>query len=137
MKFWIVSFSVAGLVMLLIDGVWLTVMGRAFYRPLLGDVLLDGFRLAPAIVFYLLYVTAILVFAIAPAASSGKVMTALLYGGFLGLVAYGTYDLTNHATLKVWTTSLTLVDMAWGTVLTATTAALAFMAARATVGLPQ
>jgi uncharacterized membrane protein len=130
MKFWILSYAGAAVVMLVIDAFWLTFMGRALYRPVLGDILLDGFRIAPAIVFYLLYVLAIQVFAVAPAVRSGSVLTALAYGAFLGLVCYGTYDLTNHATLKAWTTTLTIIDMAWGTVLTSVTAGAGYMIAR-------
>jgi uncharacterized membrane protein len=136
MMFWVVSYLACGLVMLVIDAIWLTVMGSALYRPILGDILLDQFRLAPAAVFYFLYVSAIVVFAIAPAAQSGKWTTALLYGAFLGLVCYGTYDLTNHATLKAWTTTLTVIDMAWGAALTAVSATLGYLAARTFVGSP-
>jgi uncharacterized membrane protein len=64
------------------------------------------------------------------------VSTALFMGAALGCIAYGTYDLTNHATLKAWTTSLTVIDMAWGTAITAVTAAGGFLVARASVGLP-
>ena len=131
MKFWIFAYGGAALVMLALDAVWLTVMGKALYRPVLGDILLDGFRVAPAIIFYVLYVGAIQVFAVAPAAKSGSVLTALVYGALLGFICYATYDLTNHATLKAWTTTLTLVDMAWGTVLTAAASAGGYMIARA------
>lgn len=136
MKFWVVGYLATGLVMLVIDAVWLTVMGKAFYRPILGDLLLDEFRLAPAAVFYFMYVLAICVFAIAPAATTGKWTTALLYGAFLGLVCYGTYDLTNHATLKAWTTTLTVVDMAWGAALTGFSATMGYIAARSFAGSP-
>lgn len=136
MKFWAVGYLATGVVMLVLDAVWLTVMGKALYRPALGDLLLDQFRLAPAAVFYFLYVLAIVVFAVAPAASTGKWTTALLYGAFLGLVCYGTYDLTNHATLKAWTTTLTVVDMAWGATLTAFSATMGFIIARAIAGEP-
>jgi len=131
MKFWFLAYGGAALVMLALDAVWLTVMGKALYRPVLGDILLDGFRVAPAIIFYVLYVGAIQVFAVAPAARSGSVLTALVYGALLGFICYATYDLTNHATLKAWTTTLTLVDMAWGTVLTAAASAGGYMIARA------
>ena len=130
MKFWIVSFLGVGFFMLIADAIWLTTMAKLLYRPTLGDILLDDFRLAPAAVFYVLYVVAILVFAVAPAAKTGNWTTALFYGAFLGLVAYGTYDLTNHATLKAWTTTLTVVDMTWGAVLTGSSATAGYLAAR-------
>ena len=104
--------------------------GEAGDTITLGDILLDDFRLAPAAVFYVLYVVAILVFAVAPAAKTGNWTTALFYGAFLGLVAYGTYDLTNHATLNPWRTTLTVVDMTWGAVLTGCSATAGYLAAR-------
>ncbi|MDB5569782.1 MAG: hypothetical protein JWN93_965 [Hyphomicrobiales bacterium] len=136
MKFWITAYVAAALAMLVLDSVWLTLMGKALYRPVLGDILLDGFRVAPAIVFYLLYIGGVLLFAVSPAVGSDKVSTALLMGAALGCIAYGTYDLTNHATLKAWTLSLTLIDMTWGSVLTAVSAAAGFAAARAVAGAP-
>jgi uncharacterized membrane protein len=136
MKFWAVGYLATGVAMLIVDAVWLTVMGKALYRPILGDILLDQFRLAPAAVFYFLYVLAIVVFAISPAVATGKWTTALMYGAFLGLVCYGTYDLTNHATLKAWTTTLTVIDMAWGAALTAFSASIGFIVARAVAGTP-
>ena len=136
MKFWVVSYFAAGAAMLVVDAIWLSAMGKLLYRPILGDILLDNFRLAPAMVFYLLYVGAIVVFAVAPAAAADRASTALLYGAMLGLVAYGTYDLTNHATLKAWTTTLTVVDMSWGATLTALSAVIGFLAARIVADLP-
>ncbi len=136
MKFWTVGYLATGVVMLILDAIWLTVMGKALYRPALGDLLRDQFGLAPAAIFYFMYVLAIVVFAISPAASTGKWTTALVYGAFLGLVCYGTYDLTNHATLKVWTTTLTVVDMAWGATLTAFSATMGFIIARAVASSP-
>jgi uncharacterized membrane protein len=136
MKFWAVGYLAAGVAMLILDAIWLTVMGKALYRPVLGDILLDQFRLGPAAVFYFLYVLAIVVFAVSPAASTGKWTTALMYGAFLGLICYGTYDLTNHATLKAWTTTLTVVDMIWGAALTAVSATAGFVVARAVAGAP-
>ena len=62
-----------------------------------------------------------------PALANGSWTTALLNGAFLGFVAYATYDLTNHATLKNWSTLLTVADMAWGTVLTAVAATIGYL----------
>jgi uncharacterized membrane protein len=136
MNFWLVSYLGTGVVMLLMDAVWLTVMSKGLCRPVLGDLLLDGFRLAPAAVLYFMYVAAIVVFAVAPAANSGKWTTALFYVAFLGLVCYGTYDLTNHATLKAWTTSLTVIDMAWGAFLTSFSATAGYLIARSLTTAP-
>ena len=85
--------------------------------------------MAPALVFYLLYVAAMVWFAVRPGLAGGVPM-AVLNGALLGGIAYATYDLTNQATLKVWPVHLTLVDIAWGTVATALASGLAALAVR-------
>lgn len=108
------------------DIVWLGVMSSRLYKPTLGDILLDRFSVLPAAVFYLLYPIGLVIFAIAPALRGGNLLTAVQMGALFGLFTYGTYDLTNQATLRSWTTSLTIVDVAWGTMLGAMTAASAY-----------
>jgi uncharacterized membrane protein len=97
-----------------LDSVWLSLTGEALYHRHLGDILLDGFRPVPAALFYLLYVSGLMVFAVEPARAEGRLAGAAFRGAFLGLVAYGTYDLTNQATLKIWPTVVTSADLAWG-----------------------
>ena len=116
------SFVIAALIFLILDSVWLTSMAGT-YRNLIGPVLADGFRLGPAAAFYVLYVAGLVGFAILPSLEQGGWMSAAWRGAALGLVAYGTYDLTNQATLKVWPVGMTLIDMTWGTIATALTAA--------------
>ena len=89
----------------------------------------------PAILFYLIYVCGIVKFAVFPALESHRWTTALVNGAILGLVAYGTYDLTNQATLKIWSPLVTIADLCWGTMLTASAAALAAVVARMLVPL--
>lgn len=113
-----------------LDFLWLGKMGDVFYRPALGGMALDGFRLAPALVFYLLYAAGVVVFAVRPGLEAGQLSVAIGHGLFLGLVGYGVYDLTNQATLKIWPLSLTLVDMAWGAFLTGCAASAGFVAGR-------
>lgn len=113
-----------------IDTVWLTSMVGRAYRPLIGEILLDRPRLAPAIVFYLLYAAGLTLFAAWPALREGGWARAAVAGGLLGLFAYGTYDLTNYATLKAWGLRITLIDLAWGAVLSGVSAALAVMIAQ-------
>ena len=114
-----------------VDFVWLGRMGDTFYRPAMGGMAADGFRLAPAVVFYLLYAAGIVLFAVKPGLEAQSWITAGLYGLALGLVGYGVYDLTNHATLRTWPLALTLVDMAWGTFLTGLAAVAGYFAGRA------
>lgn len=108
-----------GIVMLAIDAVWLTVMADALYRPQIGHLMRDQFLLGPAIAFYGLYLAGILVLAQLPAADRRG---AAWRGFVFGLCAYGTYDLTNQATLKDWPVIVTMVDLAWGSALTAVVA---------------
>ena len=98
----------------IIDTAWLGTMGDRVYRPLIGSMLADQFRLVPAIAFYALYAAGLTLFAVMPGLAEGGWKKALLWGGLFGLFAYGTYDLTNLATLKTWSVKLTVIDMAWG-----------------------
>lgn len=124
---YITAYLTALLTFLLADMAWLGTMSGRFYKPAMGDILLPKFSVMPAVAFYLLYPVGLVIFAASPALKVGNVSTALLLGGLFGLFTYGTYDLTNQATLRNWTTSLTLVDMAWGGVLGAMTAASAYL----------
>jgi uncharacterized membrane protein len=117
MKTWLVAYGVTAATFLLIDSIWLSTMIGTIYRPVLGDALAESIRFIPALAFYLIFVFGLVFFAISPALSAGAWSTALINGALLGFVAYATYDLTNHATLKNWSTFLTVADMAWGTVL--------------------
>ena len=121
---YVAAFVVFGIV----DGAWLYLMGSQLYKPVLGDVLEPNIRLAPALVFYLLFPLGITIFAIDPAIKAGAVGTALLYGALFGLFAYATYDLTNFATLRNWTLQITLIDIAYGAVVSGLAAAAGYWA---------
>jgi uncharacterized membrane protein len=112
-----------------IDMVWLGFVARDVYRTQMGDLVAPSFRLAPAVIFYALYAVGIVYFAILPALRDGQPTQAILAGAFLGLIAYGTYDLTNLAVVRGWPLQLSLIDLAWGAVLTACAAGLGAYAA--------
>jgi uncharacterized membrane protein len=122
-------------IMLAIDAVWLTVMAGPLYRATLGDMLLDNFRPVPAVAFYLLYVGGIMVFVVPRGDAPQSLSSVALFGALFGLAAYATYDLTNNATLKAWSVTITLADMAWGTVLTAVGSTLGVLAGGALLRL--
>ncbi len=105
-----------------IDFVWLSTMANTLYKPALGDMLAPSFRPVPAVLFYLVYAAGLTFFAVRPGLEGGGLGTALLYGIVFGFVAYATYDLTNQATLKNWSTVLTVADLAWGAGLSAVAA---------------
>ena len=122
------SAYLATLVLLLLgDSLWLTTM-LPFYRFHLGELLAPAPQLGPAAVFYLLYALGVVVLVVRPGELARAWTRVAPRGALFGLVAYGTYDLTNQATLLHWPWSLTLVDMGWGGVLTACAAAVGAMA---------
>lgn len=114
----------------IIDAIWLSTMAGILYRPTLGTILLDRLRWTPALIFYFGFPLGIVHFAVVPALATGQLGQAAGNGALFGLFAYATYDLTNHATLRVWTLKLTLADMAYGTVATGLAAAAAFLVLR-------
>ncbi len=125
-----IAYMATAVVFLGIDAIWLTLTASRLYRPLLGDMLVDGFNLVPAILFYLIYIGGIVYFAIQPAFGTGSLMTATLNGAIFGFVAYATYDLTNQATMKQWPLQVTLVDIAWGAAVSALASGVGALAVR-------
>jgi uncharacterized membrane protein len=114
----------------LMDGVWLTVMGNILYKPTLGNILLQSPYIPPVIAFYLLFPIGILVFAVLPAVKAGSVSPAIVYGALFGALAYATYDLTNFATLRNWTLTITLLDIGWGALASGIAATASYYAAK-------
>ncbi len=110
------------LVFLAIDFVWLGFVAQKLYKDQIGHLLADKPALPAAAVFYLLYVAGIMIFAVTPALKEDSSRTALVSGALFGFFAYATYDMTNLATLRGWPLTISLVDMGWGTILTALTA---------------
>ncbi len=116
---YIVGYIATGIAFALIDSVWLRSMYTRLYKPEIGELLYKGgVRMGPAVAFYALYILGMMVFAVGPALKTGQWQTALVQGALLGFFCYMTYDLTNFATLKVWSTKVTVLDIIWGTFLT-------------------
>jgi uncharacterized membrane protein len=122
---YVVAYIATAIVFLGLDAIWLSKLALGMYRQELGSLLLEKPNLPIAGAFYLLYVVGIVVLAIVPALGGGWVKATLM-GAVLGLVAYGTYDITNLSTLKGWSTRLALIDIAWGTALTAVSATIGY-----------
>ena len=120
---YICAYFATGIAFALIDSVWLRTMSERLYRVEIGELLADKFRIGPAIIFYLLYILGMMIFAVGPALQNGNWKTALCYGAAFGFFTYMTYDLTNFATLKVWSLKVTVLDIIWGSVLTGLAAA--------------
>jgi uncharacterized membrane protein len=131
---YLIAYIATGISFAVIDSFWLRTMYTRLYVPEIGELLMKGLRWGPAISFYLLYILGIMIFAVGPALQSGKWQTALIQGAMFGFFCYMTYDLTNYATLKVWSLKVTILDMIWGTLLTGGAALGGYMITTAFVG---
>ena len=114
----ILSLVFASSIFLIIDIIWLTITVKSFYRPALGSLLLDKPIMWAAALFYIIYMLGLTLIILRPALINESVFQALWTGIIFGLVAYGTYNLTNMATIKNWSTNVVFVDMIWGGILT-------------------
>ncbi len=124
----VLAYAVMALSFVCGDAVWLTLSGP-YYRSVLKLLLGDTVVVAPAILFYVIYLIGVGVFCVAPSLGRGW-RAAIWRGALFGFVAYATYDLTNYATLKGWTLQITLMDLAWGSFLTAVATTLGAIAGR-------
>ncbi|MBT8388678.1 MAG: DUF2177 family protein [Altererythrobacter sp.] len=120
---WVIAYVSAGIVFGILDSIWLSWAGPNLYEPVIGEIMAENFRIAPAAAFYLIYLAGMCWFAIKPGIESGQVKTALLNGALLGALCYATFDLTSQAAFKVWSTHISLADIVWGSFATGTTAA--------------
>src|SRR5262249_29544299 len=127
MKRFALAWGACALVFMGLDAIWLSQVSPRFYPPIIGEVLADHIQPAPALAFYAIYITGIVALAVQPSAS---VKAAALRGAILGLVSYATYDLTNQATLRVWSSAITIADLAWGSFISACAAAAGFVSRR-------
>lgn len=116
------------------DMVWLSIMVPRLYKPTLANLMAETVNLPAGVVFYLIAPAGVAYFAVWPALKAQSLTLALVNGALFGFFTYATYDLTNQATLKDWTTQLTVIDMAWGTVLGAFAASLAYLVASRLAG---
>tara|TARA_B100000575_G_C22704691_1_gene425617 strand:- start:124 stop:534 length:411 start_codon:yes stop_codon:yes gene_type:complete len=118
----LIATLIASLIFLIIDVIWLSFATKSFYRPLIGNLLSDKPVMWAAVLFYILYVFGMALVVIQPCVDSASIFKTIYTGFVFGLVAYGTYNLTNMAVLKGWSPTVTFVDMFWGGSLTALSA---------------
>ncbi|MCX7306538.1 MAG: DUF2177 family protein [Afipia sp.] len=123
----ITAYAATAAVFLAADFIWLT-RTIGFYRSALGDLLADRPNLVAAGALYSIYFVGIVVFAVLPSVKTGSWISAVLLGALLGLVSFSTYDLTNLATLSRWPLNVVIVDMIWGTFVTALASLAGFVA---------
>lgn len=122
MTFYLGAYAIATITLFILDFIWLGFVAKGFYSNQLGHLMADNVRYGIAAAFYMTYTVGIVVFAVKPAIEAENIMLALGYGALFGFLAYGTYDFTNMATLKDWPIKMSIVDIIWGTTLSATVA---------------
>ena len=113
-----------------VDLLWLGVVAKGFYQQRMGHLMRPDVQWVPAVLFYLLFVAALVVFVAGPAAERQSVGRAIGYGAFFGLAAYAAFDLTGLALLKDFPVSVALVDLAWGALLSATVSAVVVLVSK-------
>jgi uncharacterized membrane protein len=127
----VVSYLLTALVFFAIDLVWLGLVARNMYSRHIGHLMSSRVNWIAAVVFYLAFIVGILVFAVYPSVDEDSILQAVILGALFGFFTYSTYDLTNLATLKDWPLSITIVDIAWGVVLTSVVSAAGFCIVKA------
>lgn len=130
MKHYAIAYAATGLTFLVLDGIWLAFIATDFFQTQLGHLLRDEINLGVAVLFYLFYAVGIVIFGVRPALADDRARTALLFGGLYGFFTYATYDMTNYITLPDWPVIVILVDVTWGTLLSAVCAWTGWRAAR-------
>lgn len=118
------------IVFLLIDFLWLGVVAKGFYSRHIGHLMKDSVNWTAAILFYIVFISGMLVFVIHPAAVAQNAFRALWLGMFYGLVTYATFDLTSLALLKGWSPTIVIVDILWGVVLSGMVSSAGYRIAR-------
>lgn len=119
---YLASYAATMISMLAIDLLWIGVIAKPLYQSGIGHLMAAQPNLVAVLLFYLLFPLGLLLFAVLPTAGSGWGRT-LATGALFGFFAYATYDLTNLATLKGWPLGLSLIDMAWGSLVSAVASA--------------
>lgn len=121
------NFGVAFGVFMIIDLIWLGVVAKKLYAKYLGYIMTDQINWVAAVLFYIIFVAGMLFFVINPALKDNSLMVALGVCALYGFLTYATYDLTNLATLKDWPLTITVIDLIWGTTLSALTSTISFL----------
>lgn len=120
------TYSVAFVVFLVIDLLWLGLIAKNLYQKELGFIMAESPNWIAAGIFYLIFIVGLVFFVINPALAKDSWKYALLVGLFFGFITYSTYDLTNLATLKDWPLKVTLIDLVWGSSLGASVSTITF-----------
>lgn len=120
---YLIAWAVTFIVMVAIDLLWLGVIAKDLYRESMGNLMSPSPRIGAATLFYLMYPVGLVIFAVMPGVNADSVMRAAVMGALFGLFAYSTYDLTNLAVVRDWPLKLSVIDIAWGTLVSGVSAA--------------
>ncbi|NIT61611.1 MAG: DUF2177 family protein [Phycisphaerae bacterium] len=123
----LLTYAVSVPVFFIVDMIWLGIIAKGFYRKALEPLLTPNINWAAAIIFYLLFLVGILVFALLPGMEKRSLGYTVVMAALFGFIAYATYDLTNLATLRDWPLMLSIVDMLWGAFLSTSTATMTYL----------
>jgi len=123
----LLTYAVSVPVFFAVDMVWLGVIAKGFYRKALEPLLAPTVNWPAAIIFYLLFLVGILLFALLPGMEKKSLAHTVAMAALFGFISYATYDLTNLATLRDWPLMLSIVDMIWGAFLSASTATVTYL----------
>ena len=130
MKLLLTSAFITSAIFLIIDVIWLSFMVKIFYKPQLGELLIDKPIMWAATLFYLIYIIGVAIIILKPAIDHDSILQVFFTGIVFGIVAYGTYNLTNMATIKNWSPYVVFIDMIWGGILTGSSSAIGLYIAK-------
>ncbi|UUV98903.1 DUF2177 family protein [Vagococcus luciliae] len=118
-------FGISAVIFLIFDLFWLLVVSKNLYQTFIGELLGDV-KVTPAIIFYFVYLVGVVFFVLIPGIDKQSIFYTIFSGALFGFICYSTYDLTNLATIKNWPVTMTIIDLVWGTSVTAITSAIVY-----------
>jgi len=134
MKLFAIAYCSTLISFVVIDAIWLGLVAKKFYATQLGPLMREDILFLPAGIFYLLYSAGIVLLAVRPEQSNLSLLNVAFYGAVVGFIAYGTYDVTNLATIKNWPALMSVVDLVWGTAVSSLVAVAGAIAVRKFIG---
>lgn len=126
----VIGFLLTAVVFFAIDLVWLGLIAKNFYSKNMGELMSDKVKWPAALLFYGIYIIGVLAFVVFPSLEKESLVRAIYMGALLGLLCYATYDLTSYALIKGFPLKVVVVDLIWGTVLTASVSTASFLIMR-------
>ena len=128
---YIYLYIITFVVFLAIDFIWLNFIAKNIYATKIGHLLAENPKLFPALIFYLVFIVGVIIFAVFPGYEAQNIWKTVMLGALFGFLTYSTYDLTNLATLKNWPVSVTIIDLIWGTSISTVTSVAGYYIAMA------